>query len=323
MDNEKDRSNKEGVIFGAPTFNKGKTEWPYPDFMNLGSDATLISENFNKNATGTAVRTYSSEKDRNVGREVLAKMLMKEREREYTTVHDIILYCATWNIAERPVISNLGDWLLPPLNVAPDIYFVGMQKIEVSPNAYFGMDGERETLWLNSIKQNLSSNACYDLKAKHRMIGLLVGVFIKRGLDQMIHNVNVSSLATGLLNRVGKKGAMAVSMTIIDTTVCYFNSHLAAHFEDYERRNQDFRDISSKLQFDNKMIISDHDIVFWLGNLNYRISDIDTSEVNRHLANNSSQPLLNFDQLPQRKNIEPNLPRLPRRQHNLQAHLQV
>lgn len=47
----------------------------------------------------------------------------------------------------------------------------------------------------------------------------------------------------------GNKGGVAIRIRLYDTTLCFVNSHLAAHQDEVQRRNQDYRDISDRINF--------------------------------------------------------------------------
>ncbi|GBP70949.1 Type II inositol 1,4,5-trisphosphate 5-phosphatase [Eumeta japonica] len=76
---------------------------------------------------------------------------------------------------------------------------------------------------------------------------------------------------------------------------------VAAHVEEYERRNQDYRDICSRTQFSRPYQpprgIKDHDQIYWLGDLNYRITERDPATVKKLLDENNIASVLEWDQL--------------------------
>lgn len=160
----------------------------------------------------------------------------------------------------------------------------------------------------------------------------------------------------------GNKGAVAIRFRFHNSDICVVNSHLAAHIEEFERRNQDFRDICSRLQFRqfdptrSPLTIMKHEwdtwnslhavvmfirqvyeaqckckmkslkinflsnsifwcpelnkssdigsallfltsIILWIGDLNYRISELDVDNVKELISKKDFETLLNYDQV--------------------------
>ena len=93
---------------------------------------------------------------------------------------------------------------------------------------------------------------------------------------------------------------MAIRFDLYNSSLCFVNSHLAAHVEEVERRNQDYLDICNRLVFSTTFpskSIKDHDQVFWIGDLNYRLSgDLDLLRVKELLDQNNHLALLQYDQ---------------------------
>jgi hypothetical protein len=68
---------------------------------------------------------------------------------------------------------------------------------------------------------------------------------------------------------LGNKGGVAIRLEYEKTSLCFVSSHLAAHTDGTEKRNKDYQEICKNLIFDG-LAITDHDMVFWMGDLNYR-----------------------------------------------------
>lgn len=88
---------------------------------------------------------------------------------------------------------------------------------------------------------------------------------------------------TGLGGYHGNKGAVVTRFLLEDTPFCFVNCHLAAHQNQISARNNDISQILKDCSFtalarkgawerggDGSLIL-DHEIVFWSGDLNYRI----------------------------------------------------
>lgn len=70
----------------------------------------------------------------------------------------------------------------------------------------------------------------------------------------------------------GNKGGVAIRFKIHDTSICFVNSHLSAHAENIDRRNQDFRDLCRRLVFSENrgevfFTINQHEFVYFCGYL--------------------------------------------------------
>ena len=63
---------------------------------------------------------------------------------------------------------------------------------------------------------------------------------VHASLMRDVSNVEVGHKATGLGGVVGNKGAVAVSLRLRDTALCFVNAHLAARPERVEERNSNF-----------------------------------------------------------------------------------
>ena len=79
------------------------------------------------------------------------------------------------------------------------------------------------------------------------LVGVFLCVFVRKSLRSCIQDVMSPSLSlpshpatTGLLGMMGNKGGAAIRMKLMDSTVCFVCSHLAAHRENVAGRNADF-----------------------------------------------------------------------------------
>ena len=109
------------------------------------------------------------------------------------------------------------------------------------------------------------------------------------------------TVGTGIMGKLGNKGGVSVRIDFHNTSICFVNSHLAADVSQCERRNQDYDDINARTVLtDNRSSttrqIKDHDMIYWLGDLNYRINDLDTMTVRELLDKKQFEILLNNDQ---------------------------
>ena len=149
----------------------------------------------------------------------------------------------------------------------PDLYAIGFQELDLSPEAFMLMESPREKEWtdvsrgeqsdglyllnISILTVSLHSGAKYLMVKSVRLVGMMMLVYIKEGLLKYITNIRVGSVGTGkttgkLVGMVGNKGGVGVRMTFHQTDICIVNSHLPAHQLEIEKRNKDFHEICNR-----------------------------------------------------------------------------
>jgi inositol polyphosphate 5-phosphatase INPP5B/F len=209
-----------------------------------------------------------------------------------------------------------ADWG-PNGEQSPDVVAVGFQEIVDLNAVNVAVDNktqQRSQFWSERLIVTLNDprrirgdpSREYILVMQKSLVGLLLCVFVKAVHRPRVQYVNSASVGVGVMGMMGNKGGVSVRLQFYDSTLCFVCSHLAAHRENVTGRNADFANVYSKTFFEigeeairevirsgslshwvigsSSVGIPDHDMVFWLGDLNYRIDESMTTERALHLS---------------------------------------
>ncbi len=227
----------------------------------------------------------------------------------YTEEKTFNLFVGTWNVNAKLPPSDLTRWLTPTRsskhNITAnqiDIYALGFQEIVDLNAANLVVDHSATKPWETRIYDFLGSD--YDLLTSRHLVGLSLVIYVRKNLGVHVTDVIDEKCGVGIMGVGANKGALATRFMINDFSLCFVNSHLAAHQQNVKGRNDDYHTICQRVQFkirnndsENRTIgILDHDEVFWMGDLNYRIN-LPLDEAYSYIERGDFRALTAFDQL--------------------------
>ncbi|KRX48563.1 Inositol polyphosphate 5-phosphatase OCRL-1 [Trichinella sp. T8] len=249
--------------------------------------------------------------------------ILQSKELEYCTyktlkfatvsIYKFRVFVSTFNVNGQPPEANLLELFCQRVtDPPPDIYAVGFQELDLSQQTFLFDITSREEEWARVVLMNLKTVGDYVELKRVRLVGMFLVIYVTRELHQrnVISEFATATVGTGVLNRMGNKGGVAIRFRLYDSWLCFVNCHFAAGADELERRNQDFREISKTMFCDLANLgIFDHDEIFWFGDMNYRLSE----DGGRRTANATFvkeaceiglfESLLHLDQLSRMKSI--------------------
>lgn len=223
---------------------------------------------------------------------------MNKLKSNFTTESSMNLFVGTYNVNGISRIGDLTKWLFPIGDkFKPDIVVLGFQEvIELTAGSILNADYSKSTMWNDKVGECLNQFDKYIMLRAEQMSSLIILFFARSEIIGNIKMVEGSSKKTGLGGITGNKGGVAIRFNYGATTFSVVNAHLAAGSNAVAERNNDYLSIMNGVKFPRGGKINDNDNVFWIGDLNYRIS-LENSVVRDKLREGDLKYLIEYDQL--------------------------
>uniref|UniRef100_A0AAG5DKC1 Rho-GAP domain-containing protein n=1 Tax=Anopheles atroparvus TaxID=41427 RepID=A0AAG5DKC1_ANOAO len=224
---------------------------------------------------------------------------LERRRHEYIVHEPYRVYTATWNVnGQTSEDIELPEWLATT-ETPPDIYAVGFQEIEWTPEKILMNETKIDRTWVDKVMSGLHKGTDYTELASIRLVGMMLTVAVKSSIYSKITDCFTAAVGTGTL-KWGNKGGVGVSFQLNEALFCFVNTHLAAHTQEVERRNEDHDDIIRRMSFDSGFrmrSIDEHHHIFWIGDLNYRLDGPDVTQEYVNRKDRDYNQLYQHDQL--------------------------
>ena len=110
--------------------------------------------------------------------------------------------------------------------------------------------------WMTAVLSTLGTRTWYHV-ALRQLSGMLILVFARKDLENVLGNVNTSSVACGIFGVGGNKGAVAVQLSLYRHQFAFICSHFAAHQNAVDIRNANYHSIAKFLRFKDGASIFD------------------------------------------------------------------
>ncbi|XP_053278329.1 inositol polyphosphate 5-phosphatase Ka isoform X1 [Pleuronectes platessa] len=231
----------------------------------------------------------------------------EQPERGDTDTHSFRLHMVTWNVATADPPDDVTVLLNLNSPKSPDLYVIGLQEVYSGP-LRFVSDVVFNDPWSHLFMSILAPRN-YVKVSSIRMQGLLLLFFSKLQHVPFISDIQATYTRTGIFGYWGNKGGVSIRLSFYGHMLCFLNCHLAAHMKYATERVDEFEYIMDTQTFACKKTprIADHNLVFWFGDLNFRIQDHGMHFVRTCINNQTYNLLWSKDQLIMMKKKEQTL----------------
>jgi len=225
---------------------------------------------------------------------------------------ELNLYVITWNLADiTPDASVIESLFLPQpgvgsIGISADVLIIGLQEAPHNVSSVLGTDHLVDMFGNYLAPKEFICVTYSRMSITPGLWGLLTMVFVKAPILCHIKDIDVLVTRTGVGGLVGNKGASTIRFTLGNISLCFINCHLVPHAENNLKRTHEIKHILESQYFERSvtshfsidMHVLGHDVLFFFGDLNFRLEGKSFSEVKEALSSNDGiDDLLKFDQL--------------------------
>uniref|UniRef100_A0A3Q3DHH4 Inositol polyphosphate-5-phosphatase Ka n=1 Tax=Hippocampus comes TaxID=109280 RepID=A0A3Q3DHH4_HIPCM len=207
------------------------------------------------------------------------------------------LHIVTWNVATADPLDDMSSLLRLDSPEDADLYVIGLQEVYSGPLRFMS-DVVLDDPWSSVLMTALAPRQ-YVKVSSIRMQGLLLLLFSKLEHLPFIRDIQTTYTRTGIFGYWGNKGGVSIRLSLYGHMLCFLNCHLVAHMKHANERVVEFEHILNSQNFNCEKAgkILDHRLVFWFGDLNFRIQDHGLHFVRTCISNQNYSLLWNKDQL--------------------------
>ncbi|CAB1347668.1 unnamed protein product [Coregonus sp. 'balchen'] len=186
-----------------------------------------------------------------------------------------------------------------------------LQEVYTAPHRFI-IDMAVEDSWSHLFMSSLAPRG-YLKVSSIRMQGLLLLFFSKLAHVPFIRDIQATYTRTGIFGYWGNKGGVSIRLSFYGHMLCFLNCHLAAHMQYALQRVDEFEYILDTQTFDpkktpqildHKLVYIKRTLVFWFGDLNFRIQDHGMHFLRNCITSHKFNLLWSKDQLTMMKKKE-------------------
>jgi hypothetical protein len=180
---------------------------------------------------------------------------------------DLKVFIGTWNVGNGSPPEDLWGFLQSGGSGLFPMYVLCFQESDIVSGA-----STNTAEWLSYLQRHFGDG--YTCIQKASMWQIRMYIFLRKDLLCHVSGFHICDESTGIPKVLGNKGGIAISFNYKQRRICFVNSHLAAHQEKIDERNEHYREIVENVHVGHSSldILSQFHHVIWAGDLNYRLN---------------------------------------------------